>query len=111
MQVYTIPPPTPFPASSTSEPVVEVARAPAHRKDAAPSGKLEQALIQAAGLDPVQAAHVQVALSVDSGTHQVVAKLIDEDTGDVIRQFPAEQILRNAALLTEFLGAAFNDVA
>ena len=35
MQVSTFPPPTPLPMSSTSEPVAEVARAPAPRKDAA----------------------------------------------------------------------------
>ncbi len=35
MQVSTIPPPAPLPASSTSEPMAEVARALAPRKDAA----------------------------------------------------------------------------
>jgi flagellar protein FlaG len=69
---------------------------------------LERALAQAAGLDPQEAQQVRVALSVDQTTNQVVARVVNKDTGELVRQVPTEQVIRNAVLVHEMLGATLN---
>ncbi len=41
----------------------------------------------------MQVSNKNLAFSVDSDTHQTVVKLMDTVTGDVIGQFPSEQML------------------
>jgi len=43
------------------------------------------------------------AIQVDPGTKEIVVKLIDETTGSVIRQIPAEEMLRIAHAISEKL--------
>jgi len=43
------------------------------------------------------------AIQVDPGTKEIVVKVIDENTGSVIRQIPAEEMLRIARAISEKL--------
>lgn len=71
----------------------------------------ERALVEAAGLSTKQAAKVHVVLSVDEGANRVIAKMYNKDSGELIHQMPTDQMLRNAALIREMLGAAVDAVA
>ena len=71
----------------------------------------ERALIEAAGLTEAQATQVRVSLSVDESTNRVIAKMYNDQTGELLRQMPTDQMLRNAALIREMLGAAVNAIA
>ena len=71
----------------------------------------QRALVEAAGLKPQQAEQVHVVLSVDEGSNRVIAKMFHKESGELIHQVPTDQMLRNAALIREMLGAAIDAVA
>ena len=114
MQVTNVPPTSGFPTSGVRNVSAEPAQA---AKPAAPSGgevavrSFERALIETAGLKPSDAAKVRVALSVEEGTNRVIAKMYNKETGELIQQMPTDQMLRNAALIREMLGAAVDAIA
>jgi uncharacterized FlaG/YvyC family protein len=83
--------------------------------DAAPakvdSAKVDSEEIKQAALEINQAIkslndHLQ--FSVDDTTKSVVVKLIDGDTGQVLRQIPSEEILRLRAYYREHEGLLVN---
>lgn len=41
-----------------------------------------------------QAVDYGITMDVDAGTHQIVIKVLDKATGQVITQFPAEELVR-----------------
>ena len=126
MQVTNTPNPPPPTASPAARPVPQVEpveaaprdkpanKAPANNAPAnnAPANKaLERAIVEAAGVKPADSGTVRVALSVDGNSNRVVAKVFNKDTGELVRQIPADQILSTAAFDREFLGAAVNKLA
>lgn len=46
---------------------------------------------------------IQVNLDIDEATNRVVAKLLDRETGELVRQIPADELLRDAAGVRELL--------
>lgn len=114
MQVTSFPPPSAIPASGVRKPSAEQAQVA--RPDVPASGEVtlrsfERALVEAAGLKPSDAAKVRVALSVEEGTNRVIARMYNKETGELIQQMPTDQMLRNAALIREMLGAAVDAIA
>ena len=71
----------------------------------------ERALVEAAGLEPQQAAKVQVVLSVDEDSNRVNAKMYNKESGELIQQMPTDQMLRNSAMIRDMLGAAIDAFA
>ena len=51
---------------------------------------------------------IQFAIERDSSTHEIVVKMVDQTTGEVVRQIPAEEILRTARAITEMMAAQQN---
>lgn len=114
MQVTPVPP-TPGIAASGPQPVAAGPK-PTARSAASAAGEVavrsfERALVEAAGLSPQNAARFRVALSVDENSNRVIAKMYNKETGELVRQIPTDQMLRNAALIREMLGAAVDAVA
>jgi len=114
MQVTSLPPTPGIPAQASPR----AAARPDGPAPAAESAKgevvvrsFERALVEAAGLKPSQAAKVHVVLSVDESSNRVIAKMYNKDSGELIHQTPTDQMLRNAALIREMLGAAVDAVA
>ena len=54
---------------------------------------------------------LSVSFSVDGNTNQVVARLTNESTGEVVRQIPSEDQIAIAARLRELVGVLFNGAA
>ena len=49
-----------------------------------------------------------IRLDIDEPTGRVVAKIIDRDTNEVVRQIPPEEMLRIAARLNDLVGLLFD---
>ncbi|KJK14189.1 hypothetical protein UB46_39200 [Burkholderiaceae bacterium 16] len=45
-----------------------------------------------------------VEFEIDQDTHRVITKVVDKDTGDVIRQLPSEEVMRIAHALQKAQG-------
>ena len=98
MSIQNVPPtnsgasiPNAVAATAVAAPVALPAVAP---KKAAPVEQLRQ--IAAAMEKFVRDSGRSLQFSVDEGSDQVVVKVIDETTGEVIRQIPNEEFLRIA---------------
>jgi flagellar protein FlaG len=52
-----------------------------------------------------------LSFSVDKDTEDMVVKVMDTQTNEVIRQFPSEETLKLAKHLEGMLGLIFNDKA
>ena len=111
MQVTHVPITPPAPTGPVPRPVERLEPADAGPRDKSADKALERAVVEAAGLKPDQAAAVRVALSVDEGSNRVIAKVFDKSTGELVRQIPTDEVLRNAAIVRELLGAAVNKLA
>ncbi|KFE49978.1 flagellar protein FlaG [Pseudomonas syringae] len=59
----------------------------------------------------VQAAQRKLDFSIDDSTGRVVVKVIDTDSGDLIRQIPSETALKLAQSLTAASSLLFDDKA
>jgi len=51
----------------------------------------------------MQKANMSMELSVDSSTKKPVVKMMDAETGELIRQFPSEEVLAIASSIDQFL--------
>ena len=70
---------------------------------------LRRALDALAGrLDP---SRTELSFRVDERAHQVVISIVDPNSGAVLRQIPAEEVLRMAQNLQEWLGALVDEQA
>ncbi len=54
--------------------------------------------------DALKSLKTHLQFSIDDSSKSIVVKLIDDDTGDVIRQIPQEEILRLRAYYREHQG-------
>jgi flagellar protein FlaG len=54
---------------------------------------------------------VGVRFEIDSETDQVVVKVVDRNSGELIRQMPSEEVLRIAKLMGKFPGVLMNQGA
>lgn len=82
------------------------ARSPRAEEPAA-SGDARQAVeAQVQGLQQlVQEVRRELRFSVDEGAGRLIVKVLDGETGDVIRQFPSDELLAISEHLGEFLDA------
>ncbi len=116
MQVTSNSPPiTPPPRTPVARPVVRPVAPVAPVADAKPHGGpkekvLERALVEAAGLKSADVGKVRVALAVDENSNRVIARVYNNETGELVRQIPTDEVLRNAALIRELLGESVNTV-
>lgn len=62
----------------------------------------------AATQDQVALTSVKVELAIDKPTNRVVAIVRDRESGEVLNQFPAEAILRDARGIRELLARALD---
>ena len=51
---------------------------------------------------------VRINLDIDEATNRVVAKVTDKETGELMRQIPAEELLHNAAGIRELLALSLD---
>lgn len=54
---------------------------------------------------------VGVRFEIDSETDQVVVKVVDRSSGELIRQMPSEEVLRIAKLMGKFAGVLMTQAA
>lgn len=54
---------------------------------------------------------VGVRFEIDGETHQVVVKVVDRSSGELIRQMPSEEVLRIAKLMGKFAGVLMTQAA
>lgn len=57
----------------------------------------------------LEAFDTHVSLSVDEVSHQNVIRVVDSQTGKVIRQIPSEQLLKISQRITELLGVIYDE--
>ncbi|SMF67794.1 FlaG protein [Tistlia consotensis] len=69
---------------------------------------MDQLLGSDAAVDEVAFTQVRVELNYDKSSQRTVVTVLDPDTGDVLNQFPAENILRSARDLRELLARKFD---
>lgn len=51
----------------------------------------------------LQQTNMKMELSIDSSTKKPVVKMMDAETGELIRQFPSEEVLAIASSIDQFL--------
>ena len=59
----------------------------------------------------IQATHQGLEFSVDNGSHEVVVKLIDQQTKQVLRQIPTQEALEIAKSLDKLQGLLIKQTA
>jgi flagellar protein FlaG len=57
----------------------------------------------------LEAFDTHVSLSVDQKSHQTVIRVLDNESGKVLRQIPSEQLLRISQRITELLGVIYDE--
>jgi flagellar protein FlaG len=57
----------------------------------------------------LEAFDTHVSLSLDDKTHQTIIKVIDNESGKVVRQIPTEQLMRISERITELLGVIYDE--
>ncbi len=86
--------------------------APSAHKDRTPLDIKVRDNSEAASIDKIKAIleehNISLQFSTDTITHAVVVKLVDEKTGEAIRQFPTEVSLRLAANFLRLQGHFIN---
>jgi hypothetical protein len=103
-----------IPRSALALPAPADTTAPAtragHAVEANPEA-LRRALVAALGADGPTIApprHLDVRFQVDSSLDRVVAKVVDSETGEVVREVPPEELLELARRVTALVGAMFD---
>lgn len=104
METLSILPPTP-PAAAPGASTLPAGQAKAAAREPGFAVKSLEKLLAADGAprDQVSLTTVKVELDVDKPTNRVVATIRDRATGEVLNQFPAEAILRDARGIRELL--------
>jgi flagellar protein FlaG len=57
----------------------------------------------------LEAFDTRVSLSLDEKSRQTIIKVIDNETGKVVRQIPNEQLMRISERITELLGVIYDE--
>jgi flagellar protein FlaG len=61
--------------------------------------------------DTLSETWLNVEYSLDKDTHKIVTKVVNRDTGEVIRQMPTEEMLQVTRTLTKLQGLLVNQSA
>jgi len=86
---------------------------PHHEKEAAqPKETLQKKTLSADEVqmdieainDQLESMNRSIRFSIDDSSKDVVVKVVDKDTGEVIKQFPPEQVLKLRERLSEMSG-------
>ena len=86
-----------LPGRSGAAAPAEEANAPAEAVDAATPAQLEQAVREANA--SLQLRSVGLRFEVDRDTDKLIVKVVDRDSGELIRQIPSEEAVRIAKVL------------
>lgn len=105
--------PTPAAAQalpSRVEKAVNAAKNVAERQvPAVPEDALTEAYRQTSGNDDDVKADTRVQLDVDSSTGRVIGKVVDKQSGEVMRQLPTPEMLQLIAKAKELFGDLVNE--
>ncbi len=61
--------------------------------------------------DALRNTTIGLQFEIDDTTHKVITKVIDRDTGELIRQLPSEEVMRVARAMTKLQGLLVNQSA
>ncbi|WP_454725109.1 MULTISPECIES: flagellar protein FlaG [Cupriavidus] len=89
--------------------VTAAAKVPADKGQAESSKELASALTSLT--EALRATPVEVRFSIDGDTHQIVTTVVDKSTGDTIRQFPSEEVLRITRAIDRLQGLLIHQTA
>lgn len=95
---------------ATSNPLVAAAVAEVQKTDTADNAKPDAEQTQKSLHEINQALSglsVSVQFQIDPDLNDVIVKVIDKDTGDVIRQMPSEEVVRMAKAMDNLKGLLF----
>jgi uncharacterized FlaG/YvyC family protein len=116
MEIKTHTPPAPIPSVSTAKPGEERDNVPAHRRvqpsDEAKADNKTRSHRQRAETPkppPPKVSGVRLELRIDDATNQVFGRVIDRDTGEEVRQIPAEGIRHLQAISRELFDALVDE--
>nr|WP_240990330.1 flagellar protein FlaG [Cupriavidus taiwanensis] len=62
-------------------------------------------------VDALKTTAIGLRFEIDEATHRVITKVIDKETGDLIRQMPTEEVLRIARAIDKLQGLFVNQAA
>ncbi|WP_316155979.1 flagellar protein FlaG [Cupriavidus sp. BIC8F] len=62
-------------------------------------------------VDALKTTTIGLRFEIDEATHRVITKVIDKETGDLIRQMPTEEVLRIARAIDKLQGLFINQAA
>lgn len=62
-------------------------------------------------VDALKTTTIGLRFEIDDTTHRVITKVIDKETGDLIRQMPTEEVLRIARAIDKLQGLFINHAA
>ncbi len=88
-------------SSAAGQLVAEVERV---QRSSAVERDLQDAVVPAAEIDLPKLPYVRADLSVDKAAQRVHARIIDKDSGQVIREYPTEEQLRYLRVAREQIG-------
>ena len=110
-----------FPVTSTQTPVIPGVKE--HGATSTPDEHAREATMIARALprkpeevvkelnEMAKALHTQLAFSIDEETQQIVIRVLEAETQKVIRQIPAEEVIRASARIQELLGVIVDESA
>ncbi len=105
-QAQSLPSPTPAPresAAPVTEAKVKAPEAPVQQKSAQPSPKqVEQALDKVKQVMTAKAS--ALTFTVDDKSGDTIVRVVDSDTGEVIRQIPSKELVEIARALDKMQG-------
>ncbi len=61
--------------------------------------------------DALRNTTIGLQFEIDDTTHKVITKVIDRETGELIRQLPSEEVMRVARAMTKLQGLLVNQSA
>lgn len=62
-------------------------------------------------VDALKNTTIGLRFEIDEATHRVITKVIDKESGDLIRQIPTEEVLRIARAIDKMQGLFINQAA
>ncbi|SCU73927.1 Flagellar protein [Cupriavidus necator] len=62
-------------------------------------------------VDALRTTTIGLRFEIDETMHRVITKVIDKETGDLIRQMPTEEVLRIARAIDKLQGLFINQAA
>lgn len=93
----------------TGDAAVNVASAT--KADAGPSKPAEKPSAQKSAVPPPDVPNYGFGLRVDEGTHEVIAVIVDRETGKVIREIPSEDMRTASKVIRNLIGPLVDRIA